>query len=400
MMKAVGITAEYNPFHNGHVYHAETARQMSGADCVIAVMSGDFTQRGEPAVCGKWERARAAVMSGAVDLVIELPFAFACSKASVFAAGAVDMLAALGAGSISFGCEAEDPELLRKLAKTLHIETEAIETAKVSFMKDGHSSAKAYELAVAQACGEEAALLLLEPNNILALEYLKRILTLREEGTYLQNLPVKRRGSGYADASDETNFAGAGALRRMIRDGNNVSRFIPGSPDFADVKRMEERYLQMLKGIVLRSDPEEIRSMYGVGEGMEHSIIRETRRASDLNELISSLTSKRYTSATVRRALTHILAGTGWEEVDRCAARKPAAGRLLAAGRRGRAYMRELGDDGFRIITNINKEEDDLDPGSAELLRLDERAADLYHLLCGQDLYNSSDRVRRPYIEK
>lgn len=399
-MKAVGITAEYNPFHNGHVYHAETARQMSGADCVIAVMSGDFTQRGEPAVCGKWERARAAVKSGAVDLVIELPFVFACSKASVFAAGAVDMLAALGVDSISFGCEAEDPALLRKLAGTLLNEAEAIEAARASFMKDGHSSAKAYELAVRRACGEEGALLLHEPNNILAVEYLKRILTLQEEGTDLKAVPVKRRGSGYAEASDETNFAGAGALRRMIRDGSDVSRFIPGSPDFADVKHMEEQYLQVLKGIVLRSGPEEIRSMYGVGEGMEYSIIREAKRASDLNELISSLTSKRYTSATVRRALTHILAGAGWEEIDRCTARKPASGRLLAAGKRGRAYMRSLPDDGFRIITNINKEEDDLDPQTAECLRLDERAADLYHLLCGQDLCSASDRVRRPYIEK
>ena len=398
-MKAIGITAEYNPFHNGHVYHAETARQMSGADCVIAVMSGDFTQRGEPAVCGKWERARAAVKSGAVDLVIELPFAFACSKASVFAAGAVDMLAALGADVISFGCEAEDPALLRKLAGTLFAEAKTIEAARTSLMKDGHSSAKAYELAVARACGEEAAMLLHEPNNILAVEYLKRILMLQEKGLDLKDLPVKRRGSGYKEASDETNFAGAGALRRMIRDGSDVNRFIPGSPDFADMKRVEEQYLQMLKGIVLRSDPDEIRSMYGVGEGMEHAVIRETRKAADLNELISSLTSKRYTSATVRRALTHILAGSGWEEIDRLTVRIPAAGRLLAAGKQGRAYMRQLGDDGFRIITNINKEEGGLDPEAAECLRLDERTADLYHLLCGEDIYNASDRVRRPYIE-
>lgn len=399
-MKAVGITAEYNPFHNGHVYHAETARQMSGAGCVIAVMSGDFTQRGDPAICGKWERAQAAVNSGAVDLVIELPFAFACSKASVFAAGAVDMLAAMGADSISFGCEAEKPELLRALAETLLTDAETIEAARASLMKNGHSSAKAYELAVAQACGEEAAMLLHEPNNILAVEYLKRILTLQKEGSGPMDLPVKRHGSGYAEASDETCFAGAGALRKMIREGSDVSRFIPGRPDFTDVKRMEEQYLQMLKGIVLRSAPEEIRSIYGVGEGMEHRIIREARKASDLNGLISSLTSRRYTSATVRRALTHILAGAGWAEIDLLTARTPAAGRLLAAGKRGRAYMRELSDDGFRIITNINKEEENLDSGTAELLRLDEKTADLYHLLCGKDIYSASDRVRRPYIEK
>ena len=200
-MKAVGITAEYNPFHNGHIYHAETARQMSGADCVIAVMSGDFTQRGEPAVCGKWERARAAVMSGSVDLVIELPFAFACSKASVFASGAVDMLAALGTDVISFGCEAEDPALLRKLAGTLLNEAEAIEAARASFMKDGHSSAKAYELAVSSVAGEEASGLLLEPNNILALEYMKRIIYWSGRGREIEDLPVTRYGSGYGGVS-------------------------------------------------------------------------------------------------------------------------------------------------------------------------------------------------------
>ena len=398
-MKAVGITAEYNPFHNGHIYHAETARQMSGADCVIAVMSGDFTQRGEMAVRGKWERAEDAVKSGAVDLVIELPFAFACSKASVFAAGAVDMLASIGADGISFGCEAEDPALLRKLAETLFTEAEMIEAARSSLMRDGYSSAKAYELAVARECGEEAAMLLREPNNILAVEYLKRIMMLQEEGSDLRAFPVKRHGSGYTEESEETSFAGAGALRRMIREGSDIRRYIPGSPDFADLKRMEEQYLQMLKGIVLRSGPEEIRSMYGVGEGMEHGIIRETRRATDLNELISALTSRRYTGATVRRALTHILAGSGWEEIDRLTARVPEAGRLLAAGKRGRAYMRQLPDDGFRIITNINKEEGNLDPETAEFLRLDEKTADLYHLLCGEDIYSASDRVRRPYIE-
>ena len=150
-MKTVGITAEYNPFHNGHAYHICRTRELTGADCVIAVMSGDFTQRGEPAVQGKWDRAKAAVTApGGADLIIELPYVFACSRASVFASGAVDMLVRLGADCLSFGCEAEDPDRLRELARVLVSEDEAISEARNTYMKDGLSGAKAYELAVSQ----------------------------------------------------------------------------------------------------------------------------------------------------------------------------------------------------------------------------------------------------------
>ena len=155
-MRTAGITSEYNPFHKGHVYHMEKTRQISGADCVIAVMSGDFTQRGEPAVCDKWERAKAAVSaSRGADLVVELPFAFACSRASVFAAGGVDMLVKMGVDVISFGCEAEDPELLRNLANILLSDAADIDALKTARMGEGLSHAKAYELAVADRAGEE-----------------------------------------------------------------------------------------------------------------------------------------------------------------------------------------------------------------------------------------------------
>ncbi|MBR2619238.1 MAG: nucleotidyltransferase family protein, partial [Firmicutes bacterium] len=103
-MKVLGITAEYNPFHNGHKYHIEKSREMTGADCVVAVMSGNFTQRGEAAILDKWERSRLAVENG-VDLVVELPFIYACSKAQSFAEGAVDILKGLGVHMISFGSE-------------------------------------------------------------------------------------------------------------------------------------------------------------------------------------------------------------------------------------------------------------------------------------------------------
>ncbi|MBR0455317.1 MAG: nucleotidyltransferase family protein [Firmicutes bacterium] len=398
-MTTVGITAEYNPLHNGHVYHAAQARKLSGADCVIAVMSGNFTQRGEPAVCDKWERAKAAVVSAEVDLVAELPFAFACSRASVFAAGAVDSLIGLGADCISFGCEAEDPSQLQKLAEMLVSDAAEIEESRSGYMKKGISSAKAYEMAVTEAAGEQAAMLLLAPNNILAIEYLKRILYWCGKGRTVMSLPVRRFGSGYKEAAGENaGFAGAGALRKMIEAGEDVSGYIPCAQQFEDTVQLQSRYLQQLKGIALRSDADQLSRIYGVGEGMENAIIRELRKAESLGQLISALTSKRYTQATVRRALTHLLVGTSWDEVDRLTAEGPSAVRLLAARDAGRRLMRERNDETLRIVTNRNKEDEQLSLASRELLDLDERAADLYNLLRARDIRTSSDRVMRPYI--
>lgn len=401
-MKAVGITAEYNPFHNGHAYHTEQARERSGADCVIAVMSGDFTQRGEPAVCGKWERARAAVSTPAgPDLVFELPYAFACGRAPVFARGAVDLLVRLGAGCISFGCEAEDPEELRTLAAALAREEAAIEAARASYMKEGISSAKAYELAVSELVGRQAAELLLAPNNILAVEYLKRILFWRERGHSVEDLPVRRYGSGYHEAADGSGqglFAGGGALRKMIEEGQDISRYVPERVRTEDTARMSANYLLLLKGVINRSTPEELSRVCGVGEGMQNSIIRQTRKAGDLDALLTSLTSRRYPQAAVRRTLTHILTGAGWEEIDRMTGTVPGAARLLAAAEPGRAYLRHFGADDFCVVTNINKAQEQLEAADAERMRMDERAADLYNLLCGKDLYAASDRVRTPYI--
>lgn len=401
-MKTVGITAEYNPFHNGHAYHIERARELAGADCVIAVMSGDFTQRGEPAAADKWRRAKAAVSApeGAADLIIELPFAFACSRASVFAAGAVDLLAGLGADCISFGCEAAEPELLRQAADILASDSEAIAEARSGFMKEGLSGAKAYELAVEKIAGEDASGLLLEPNNILALEYMKRIIYWRGKGRDIEDLPVTRYGSGYDGVSqDGLDFAGGGALRDMIRDGADVSRFMPVEIDFEDSSAVSARYLQLLKGTVLRSAPEDISRICGVGEGLENGIMREIKTAQTAEELISALTSKRYTGATIRRALTNILVGLSWKEADFLTSKAPGAGRLLAAKEAGRRFMRERSGGEFTIVTNMNREEKGLASADRQMLKLDETAADIYNLLCGRDIYSSSDRVTSPYIE-
>jgi len=267
-------------------------------------------------------------------------------------------------------------------------------------MGEGLSHAKAYELAVADRAGEAAAELLRSPNNILALEYLKRIAFWRGKGVPIEDLPVKRFGSGYHDVSAaEDAFAGAGALRNMLKKGEDIRRYVPAACSWEDAKVLSDRYLQILKGTVLRNTPEDLAHIRGIGEGLENSIIREIKTAESIDGLIAALTSRRYTGATIRRALTHVLTGTGWKEADTLTARAPSAGRLLAAGEKGRQFMREHRDGDFTVVTNLNREEEKLAPLDRQLLKLDEKAADIYNLLCGRDLYAASDRVRSPYIE-
>ena len=136
-----------------------------------------------------------------------------------------------------------------------------------------------------------------------------------------------------------------------------------------------------------------------MGEGLENGIMREIKTAQTAEELISALTSKRYTGATIRRALTNILVGLSWKEADFLTSKAPGAGRLLAAKEAGRRFMRERSGGEFTIVTNMNREEKGLASADRQMLKLDETAADIYNLLCGRDIYSSSDRVTSPYIE-
>ena len=223
-MKILGITAEYNPFHRGHQYHLEQAKEITGADITLVAMSGDFTQRGEPAIEDKWKRSKDAVQSGA-DLVFELPFLFACNRAPYFAAGGVDHLIAAGATHISFGCEADDPADLLQLAADLQANRDELRAQTQANMQAGVSYAKAYESATAAILGEDAAGLILQPNNILAVEYLKRIGFWNEQGKDVVAVPVKRTGSGYRDSDDETAYAGASFIRQNLGK-TDVRRFL------------------------------------------------------------------------------------------------------------------------------------------------------------------------------
>ena len=221
-MKAVGLVTEYNPFHNGHLYHLNKAMELTGADISVAVMSGDFVQRGELAVLDKYTRASMALNSG-VNLVVELPVNYAVSSAESFAAGALKVLNYIKADSIAFGSESGDIERLSKLAHILCDNEDTLYKEISKYTANGISYAAARQKVVEKLTDKDTAAMLTSSNNILAVEYLKAII---KNNYAIKPYTIKRKGDSYNDTDIRSDYASATALRGNLK-ADNISKYIP-----------------------------------------------------------------------------------------------------------------------------------------------------------------------------
>lgn len=407
-------------------------------------MSGSFTQRGEPAALDKWTRSRLAVQNG-VDLVLELPFLYACSRGEIFASGAVDILRGIGATHISFGSESGDLDALKSLVAGMRTHSGEIDEIRLQEMQKGDSFVRSLQRAVEKVLGVSAAQLMAEPNNILAIEYLKRVdywNGMEQDAggrrKRIEPCTVKRFGSGYGELNEKAGFAGATVLRKMAADGvsctdgesadcstasddrsaaddsaaacsdakaqlaDMLSRYMPS--DSAEAlagagsrEAAEYNEFVMLQGELMRTGSSELSTIYCMGEGLENKFKKEIVRASSMEQFISSMVSKRYTEAAIRRLTTYVLMGIRAYQPEM----KPYA-RVLAAGVRGRELLKLIKKEELAtipVITNINKQEDDCSE-VRETLRYDILSADLYNIIMQRSLYDFSDRVMMPYIER
>ena len=385
-MKVLGIIAEYNPLHNGHLYHIEQCRKESGADYIVVVMSGNFTQRGEAAILDKWTRSRLAVENGA-DLVLELPFAYAVNSAEYFARGGVGILQSLGCVThIGFGAEAGTAAQLKEIAALLTEENNEFQQHMKLSMSEGVSYAKARETAVKQILGEEAAGLIKTPNNILAVEYLKQ---LKRTGSNIEPVVIGRKGAGYNDKSPEGGFASATALREHL-SAEERRMFVPENvADMLDSEAMKNEYFHLIQSKVLGSTPEELARVFSVGEGIENRMLDQIRRSSSMEDFIENVKSKRYPQTRIQRILCQMLMGlTDFED--------EFYARILAAGKKGTGLLKHIRKTSeVSVITNINKEEN-----LPQLIKFDILASDMYNIIAGNDLYKKSDYVMHPFIQK
>ncbi len=314
ILKTAAVICEYNPFHNGHQYHIAQTRRQSGADYIIAVMSGNFVQRGEPAIINKWARAEMALQGGA-DLVLELPLPYAVSSAQHFARGAVELAAMTGVVNVlSFGSEtgAEGLARLQTLAEADLGSIPAFSEA----LQDGLAYPAAAEAAFRAETNEK-----LGANDILALEYLRAL----RAYPFITPLSIRRAGAGHNSttplplvltAPDNTNEQSCTASAFYIRGAlSEAARYMPKN-SYTIMERefsagrgpvMLESFTALILYILRIAGPEGLRRLPGVSEGLEYKLYRAALHCADLNTLLKACTSRRYTKTRIKRILTAAL---------------------------------------------------------------------------------------------
>ena len=348
----VGVVAEYNPFHNGHALHLSRIRELSGSDVPIVVtLSSSFAQRGLPTLADKWTRTRMALANGA-DLVTELPFAYACNGGMEFARGAVDILAATNfVTHLSFGMERfSDSAQLADPDRTIDTILSILIQEPLSFklnLKKNLAQGQSYPKSVAGALEQElpgAGALISSPNNSLAISYL---LHARRKNYRLAALPVRREGSAYHDLT-ESSLASATAIRLALqRKQTWIEKAVPAS-SLALLRREEqcgrlcletEKLWLLLRGLLSRSTPEELRRCAGMDEGLENLFLKHYARADAYDDFIGRCVSARYTRSRLQRQTIRLLMGLNrWTAaaLSRCS---PPYIRLLGYNERGRALL-------------------------------------------------------------
>lgn len=354
-MKTAGIICEYNPFHNGHLYHISKTREY--ADNIICVMSGNFVQRGGPAFCDKFSRAKTAVLSGA-DLVIELPAVFASRSAEYFAMGGVSVLNAMNiVDLLSYGSETETTVMFE--------ETEKYREALSGFLDSGISFPSARASAAKKVFGIDIPS---SPNDILAFEYNKAI---RNLSSCITPLPIKREFQDYHSMIPENEYASATYIRQ---NPDTAEKYMPRSAyealtsaNKADFSVYESIVLAHLRTI----PPSRLSETADCNEGLENRIISSAIKASSYDQLIDMIKTKRYTRGRIERIIANSLLG-----IDKDAY-TPEYIRVLAMNQNGMKLLKKIGEScSLPVITNLSKQQID-----SKQLDIDIRAGNLYSLL-------------------
>ena len=404
-MKTVGIIAEYNPFHNGHAYQIKRAKELSGADYAVIVMSGNFTQRGIPGIIDKYERTKNALNNGA-DLVLELPTVYATASAEIFAYGAVMLLQSLGTSAISFGCETDDLSLLSSLCENCLEESVSYKKALNQGLKEGMTfpAARLNALSCCYSLKEEELALLSMPNTILGLEYMK---ALRKLKSPMSVFPVKREGSHYLDKElPENSFASADAIRQNLHSGSlSISHFVPkdtcevlkhASKDHALL--FQDDFSTLLFYKLLNTDASNLTGYSDVSDSLAQKIRNNLYHFTSISDFSENhLKSKDITMARIHRALLHILLDITKENVKKAMELKnPCYYHVLGFREEAKGLFKEPGFHSCPLLCQLSELKDDLSEFGRKMLETDIRASHIYEAVktakSGQTMQNEFSR--------
>jgi len=381
-MKAVGIVVEYNPFHNGHAYHLTQAKKVAKADIVIAVMSGTFLQRGEPAMVDKWTRTKMA-LAGGVDIVIELPYVYSTAPATDFAKGAISLLTAVGCDSFAFGSEDGSIQPFLNTFELIDKHRTEYDTLIKESLKTGVSYPKSLHYAYEQLSQKFPApyIDLAQPNNILGFHYLEAAKTLDSK---IQPLTIPRIAAGYHDAlKEDASIASATGIRKALASTSSLQSVQNVVPDTSfdyladwhhNYKKFAswESFWPLLQFTIIRHTPSELTRYAEVTEGIENAIMKAAKSSSSFNSFMEKIKSKRYTWTRLQRMITHIYTGFSKEQLQSFEA--PSFIRLLGMSTMGQAYLgKRKKDIELPLISRVAATND-------AMLAIDIHAADLYNL--------------------
>lgn len=307
-MKILGLIMEINPLHNGHIYFINQAKALTNPDITIAVMSSNFTMRGETMIIDKFKRTELLLDNG-IDLVFELPFISTVNNADFFGLNAISILKDLQTTHIAFGAELSDLTKLKSISNIL--KSKKFNNEIQNFLKDGNSYASsALKTLTLLTDDKEIITNFALPNNTLAIQYISAADKLNYP---LEFFPIKRIGNNYYDKNITSKIASATAIRELIKNQAPLNKFVPNNVavyPFVDLDIVEEKLFHLLKFTFINQSCKEIANIYGVDEGLENRILSTLNESSSYSSFMDKVTSKRYSYYRIQRTILHILLNT------------------------------------------------------------------------------------------
>lgn len=382
-MKSIGIIVEYNPFHNGHKLHLDYARKQG--DIVIGVMSGDFVQRGEPALINKWDRAKMALLEG-LDIVVELPVFYSTQSAEIFARGSINILKELRSDEIVFGSESDNLDKLQEVIK-LESNSNFIENVKKN-LKDGDSYPTAYNKEIKNYLGEEYEI---KSNDILGIEYLRTIKTLKLD---MKVKTLKREGKGYHSSISTGNILSATGIRKLLKEDKDIENFISKNSKEIILKNKKNKKLvdishfyNLIRYAII-SKREVLKDIQDIEVGFENRIYEMALKSSSYEIFMKNLMTKRYTIGRTQRILIHILLSITKEDTIKLKKELPYI-RILGFSDKGRTYLNklkkekkdDLENSNIQILTSLKNIKKKLSVEQLRYLELNEESSLIYRMI-------------------
>lgn len=374
-MKVTGIVVEYNPFHNGHRYHLKKAKE--NGELVIAVMSGDFVQRGEPALINRWRRAEMALRNG-VDIVVELPVFYSTQSAEIFSRGAIGILEILKVRNIVFGSESGDVGILEELAALE--ESEKFKNILKKNLKEGHSYPAAYSMSLDEATENR---LVLNSNDILGLEYVKGI---KYWKSGIKPIPIKREKVGYHSVETIGDIASATGIREFIEKGIGIEKYVPEESYSVLQEEITNKNICSLENFYplirmeILNQRDKLNEIQDMEVGFENRLYEGALKNREYKEFFEYILSKRMTKGRVQRILIHILLGIKKEFTESMKKEIPYV-RILGFNEDGRKYLKEIMKTDDRIITSLKNIKKKLDGERKEALEFNEKCSKIYSII-------------------